>query len=118
MDRLGYLFNRRVKFFYIQDGCVLRSLGLALVVMLLLLMPSAARAVPFTGDLVVQSWTRASPPQLTEYLADGTVLQNMTIELGPGGAPRDIMIGHDGILHLFAGTYDPYLVTYNPTTNA
>ncbi len=72
----------------------------------------------FTGNVLVQS---QSPGQLDfrirEYDSSGNVLQTIIPPLPPMSSdqlhPRDLVIGDSGNLHLFNGTFDPYLSTFD-----
>ena len=85
----------------------------------LLLVTPAFGAELFTGELMVQSQAPGSLSyRITEYQADGSSLQTITPEQAPGSTnlwnPRDLVIGQDGLLYLYNGTFDPYLSILDP----
>lgn len=86
-------------------------------------MPPLAGASLFTGDLVVQSQTPGAVSfRMTEYELDGTPIQTIIPEQAPASSdswhPRDMVIGDDGRLYLYNGTFDPYLSIYDPISDA
>ncbi|WP_125931994.1 hypothetical protein [Thiosocius teredinicola] len=86
--------------------------------LMILAMTSAPLAAPITGDLLVQSQTPgAISYEVTEYLADGSALQTFVPVAAPASSdlwhPRDLVIADNGNVHVFNGTFDPYLSTYD-----
>ena len=101
------------------------SLGRRIVAVLgVLLGCHSVQAGPFTpGNLIVGSQTPGrSDQRITEYRLDGTVVQTLVAPLPPASSdpynPRDLVVGDDGRLHVYNGTFDPFLSTYDPVGDA
>jgi len=89
-----------------------------------LLCGSLEGQVPFTPDnLLVQSQAPGSLSfRIREFQLDGTEVQTIVPPLPPGSSdqwhPRDIVVREEGRLHLYNGTFDPYLSTFDPGSNS
>lgn len=85
---------------------------------LLTIAPALALAAPFLpGNLLV-----ATENVVYETSPAGQIVQQFPTEY-PGGYPvteyaRDVAVGEDGVLHVFNGTFSPYMSTYDPLTGA
>jgi hypothetical protein len=85
-----------------------------------LMIADAASALPFTGDILVQSQTAGVLEyEIAEY-QNGALLQAIVPVQAPGSTdqwhPRDLV--YDGMLRVYDGTFDPYLASYAPATGA
>ncbi|MEM9080783.1 MAG: hypothetical protein AAGC74_08850 [Verrucomicrobiota bacterium] len=79
-------------------------------------LPSLHAAALSPGNLLV-----SSNEILYEMSPDGSIIQSFAIPYGSGLHPvtesaRDIAMGRDGRVHVYNGTFDPYLSTLNPIT--
>lgn len=83
-----------------------------------LLASTSLQAAPVsTGSLVV-----SASNNIFEYNRSGELIQNFDI-VYPGGYTvteyaRDIAVDTNGYLHVYNGTFDPYLSTYRPDTDS
>jgi hypothetical protein len=80
---------------------------------------ASAWATPFTGSFLVQSQAPGAIAfEIREYSSSGVLIQTIIPPAPPGSTdlqhPRDLIVGQDGNISLFNGTFDPYLSTYNP----
>ena len=77
-----------------------------------------ADAAPLTGgDILV---TRQNAHQLVEFTTGGSAVQTFGIP-SPGGATetlRDVVVGPNGAVQLYNGTFSPVVTTLTPTTGA
>ena len=90
---------------------------------LLLFVPAVASAVPFSGDILIQSSLPGGGGfRIAEYRLDGSQVQTIDVQRPPASSdqfqPRDLAGGIDGRVHVYNGTFDPYLSTFDPLTNS
>jgi hypothetical protein len=93
------------------------------LVLAAMLCTSTAACAQFTGGILVQSETPgAISYRIREYGLDGSVRQTIIPPAPPNSTdlqnPRDLVVGSDGRLSLFNGTFDPYLSTFDPVPNS
>jgi len=85
---------------------------------------SGLGAATFTaGNILVNQAHVSGPYFVYEYTPGGSLVQTIEIPWpgttppGPGDTPpHDLVIDGAGLLHLFNGSFTPYLSTYNPGT--
>ena len=93
-------------------------------VLLLTVWGSSAGALPFgSGNLLVQAQEpEAGAYQIFEFTVGGVLVQTLATEQPAAQTdlfhPRDLVVGADGLLHLYNGTFDPYLSRYDPADDA
>ncbi len=84
--------------------------------------PAARAAALKPGDVLVTTDFSTSPATtLYEYTPSGTKVQSWSIPYPTGNRNstedlRDIVVGPDGNIDIFNGTFSPYLTTLNPVT--
>jgi hypothetical protein len=83
------------------------------------LVPWVAAAMPLTGHLLVLSEASGGGDyRIIEYSADGTGLQIIVPQPAPGSGdvahPRDLVTSPLGEIHLYNGTFEPYMSTHDP----
>lgn len=69
------------------------------------------------GNLLVTNFSEGT---LTEYTRTGTVVQRFSIPRSTTSSSdlRDVVQGTDGRIHMFNGTFKPWMSTLDPTTGA
>jgi hypothetical protein len=88
----------------------------ALLAFLISQIPACSHAAPLTAGNILVS--RSSAYQLVEFTPAGAVVQTFNIP-SPGAATeylRDAVVGLNGIVYLYNGTFDPVVTILNPTT--
>ncbi len=93
-------------------GCLARLLGLAAVIL-----PTLLRAAPFgTGNILVTQYHPTGPYSVYEYTPAGSLVQEIEVPVPGDVFPRDLCVDATGRLHVFNGTFSPYLSTFDPAT--
>ena len=96
----------------------LNRLAIAALFIVTLNSSLVCNADEFTGNLLINSQTPgAANYRVTEYDSSGNLLQTFTPTPSPNSNDlwntRDLVVGQNGNLHVFNGTFDPYLATYD-----
>jgi hypothetical protein len=81
--------------------------------------PAAPRAAGSFNDVWVS--TNNGTHQITQYTSAGLVIStSITVDSGGGSSVteynRDLVMGGNGLIHVYNGTFSPYLSTYHPIT--
>ena len=100
-----------------------KSLNIFLIAGLGLTFGSNLFADALPGQLLVQSQTPGSVSyRINAFDSFGNVLQTIVPPVPPMSGdsqnPRDLVVSNDGQIHLYNGTFDPYVSTYSPNTNS
>jgi hypothetical protein len=80
---------------------------------LLCVPPADAQPIGADSFLVIRNTT------LREYGPSGALLRAIPVPrmIGTGNYARDLVLGADGVVYIFNGTFDPYLSAYDPVTD-
>lgn len=98
--------------------------GVAVAAALAAVAPSARADALTTGNILVSTgaFFTSHPRQVIEFTPIGTMVQFFNVPVPTGGGPtdqvRDLVVGGDGRVYIYNGTFSPTLTVLSPETGA